>query len=156
MTKYVKLGPKAGGFSDPSTGFKILPKEIKKLGFKERNSGRIKIAVRGGHLVSCTEKEYETYKESLEEKVEPLEEKINILKDQLKDLEVENKALKKNGKEEEDNEPTLQESLDLMTNDALNTYYEKNFEVDKAQIKIFKKLNHDDKVAELLDLEKED
>ena len=127
MAKYVKLGPKAGGFSDPFSRFDINKGVIKKLVTpQEKTSGRIRAAIRGGHLVVCTEKEYKEYLQSLEPEVKQKEEK---------------------------EEPTLEEKLTEMTKDALTTFYKDNYEVSKDEIKIFEKFKHEEMVAELLELD---
>lgn len=156
MAKYVKLGPKAGGFTDPYSLFNIHKGVIKKLDTpKAQISGRIKAAIRGGHLVACTEKEYKAYKESLAVEIDPLEGEIKTLKDKLKILEIENNGLKEKGEEKKKDEPTFRQSLEEMTREALDDYYEDSFEVGEDEIKIFKKLKHEEKVTELLDLEKD-
>lgn len=128
MAKYVKLGPKAGGFSDPFSRFDINKGVIKKLNQKEQTSGRIRAAIRGGHLVTCTEKEYKEYLQSLEPEVKPKTKK----------------------------EPTLEEKFMEMTKDVLVVYYKDNYQVSEEEIKVFEKFKHEEMVAELLDLEKED
>lgn len=129
MAKYVKLGPKAGGFSDPFSRFDLDKGVIKKLVTpQEKTSGRIRAAIRGGHLVVCTEKEYKEHLQSLEPEVKP--------------------KIKK--------EPTLEEKLTEMTKDALVVYYQDNYQVIEEEVKVFGKFKHEEMVAELLDLEKED
>ena len=136
MAKYVKLGRKAKGFSDPYSRFKILLGEIKKLNTPQAKiSGKIRSAIKGGHLVVCSEKEFNDYQKSVG-LVEKESEKVEKVK--------------------EKKEPTLEDNLTVMTNEALNTFYEKTYEVTEKQSKVFKKLNHEDKILELIDLDKED
>lgn len=129
--KYVKLGPLAGGFADPFSRFKILRNQVKELATpQERASGRIKAAIRGGHLVIASERDYEEYLETLKsEKEKAADEKV-----------------------EKEKEPTLAEKLDEKTNDGLLKYYVDNYQVDKIQIAAFDKLKHDGRVAELVGL----
>ena len=129
MAKYVKLGPKAGGFSDPFSRFDLNKGVIKKLiTSQEKTSGRIRAAIRGGHLVVCTEKEYKEYLQSLEPEVKP--------------------KMKK--------EPTLEEKFMEETKDSLTQYYKDHYQVTEEEVKVFEGYKHDEMVAELLDLEKED
>ena len=125
--KYVKLGPRAGGFTDPFSRFKILRGQIKELVTpQERSSGRIKAAIRGGHLQTVSEKDYQDYLEAQKSEEE--------------------KAV------EETKEPTLEEKLDEKTNAGLLEYYKDHYEVTEEQIDVFEKLKHDDRVAELVGL----
>ena len=123
----------AGGFADPFSRFKILRNQVKELATpQERASGRIKAAIRGGHLVIVPERDYEEYLETLKSEEE--------------------KAAEEKEKEEEEKVPTLEEKLDEKTNAALLEYYVDNYQVDKIQIAAFDKLKHDDRVAELVGL----
>jgi len=129
---YVKLGPLAGGFTDPHSRFKILKGQVKQLVTQqEKTSGKIKAAIRGGHLVAVPEKEYEEYLESLKPKAEGVAEK------------------------EDNKEPTLKEKLEELTKAGLLDYYKENYEVDEDQIAAFDKLKHEDRVTELLELDKQ-
>lgn len=128
--KYVKLGPKAGGFADPYSRFKILKGEIKELvSQQERTSGKIKAAIRGGHLVSVPESEYEHW------------------------LESQGKAEK--AKEESKGEPTLKEELQENTKAQLVEYYRDHYEVSDEDVEAFEKLKHPQMVAELVGLSEE-
>lgn len=161
MAKFVKLGPKAGGFTDPHSRFKIHKGEIKKLKTtQERNSGRIKASIRGGHLVSCSQKEYDDYLKSLQSEVKPLEVKIKTLRDKLKSLEAENKKLKEVQedveKDEEDKKLTSEEVFKEMTKEQMVKYYKDSYEVAEEEVEVFGKLKHGEMVVELLELENED
>lgn len=128
---FVKLGPKAAGFADPYSRFKILRGQIKELETKEeKKSGKIERAIRGGHLVVVPEKEYKEYLESLKPESSP-----------------------KTDKEEE---PTLEEKLEEMTKKQLTAYYEENFDVKEEDVEAFGKMKHPEMVAELVALEDEE
>ena len=128
--KYVKLGPLAGGFADPYSRFKILKGQIKLLeSQEERRSGKIKAAIRGGHLVVVTESEYEDWLKS--------QEKVTKVK------------------EEDIGEPTLAEQLEEKTKAELTEYYKENYEVSDEDVEAFEKLKHPEMVAELVGLAEE-
>lgn len=129
--KYVKLGPLANVFSDPYSGFKIIRNQVLELvTSQEKTSGKIKAAIRGGHLNTATEAEFEAYQKSL-------------------------LPLEKLAKEVEVQEPTLEEQLDELTNAALLDYYKEHYEVSEEQVAAFDNLKHDERVEELLELDKE-
>lgn len=129
--KYVKLGPLPNVFADPYSRFKIIRDQVKELATpQEKSSGKIKAAIRGGHLVAVTEREYQEYVDSLE----PKKEKV---------------------KEEEEKELTLEEILTEKTKADLTAYYKDTFDVGDEEIEAFSKLKHPDMVIELLELEKE-
>lgn len=128
MAKYVKLGPKAGGFSDPFSRFDINKGVIKELVTpQEKTSGRIRAAIRGGHLVVCTSKEYKEYMASLEPVEKP--------------------------KKEEKKDPPPAEKYAGMTKEMLTQYYKDTYDVSEKDVTTFEKYKHEDMVAELLDLE---
>ena len=161
MAKFVKLGPKAGGFTDPYSRFKIALNEVKELKTsQEKFSGKIKAAIRGGHLVVCSQKEYDDYLKSLQSEVKPLEVKIKTLRDKLKSLEVENKKLKEVQedveKDEEDKELTSEEKFNEMTKEEMIKHYKDSYEVREEEVEAFGKLKHGEMVVELLELENED
>lgn len=129
--KYVKLGPLANVFSDPYSGFKIIRNQVLELVTpQEKTSGKIKAAIRGGHLNTATEAEFEAYQKSLLPPEKP-----------AKEIEVQ--------------EPTLEEQLDELTNAALLDYYKEHYEVSEEQVVAFDSLKHDERVEELLELDKE-
>ena len=129
--KYVKLGPKAGGFADPYSRFKILKGEIKELVTQqERRSGKIAAAIRGGHLVAVTESEYNQWLKGNEK----------VAKD----------------KEDGNDEPTLEDTLVEKTKAELTEYYKENYEVSEEDVDAFEKLKHGEMVAELVGLAEEE
>ena len=159
MAKFVKLGPKAGGFTDPYSRFKIALNEVKELKTsQEKFSGKIKAAIRGGHLVVCSQKEYDDYLKSLQSEVKPLEVKIKTLRDKLKSLEVENKKLKEvqEDAEKDVEKLTSKEKFEEMTKEEMVKHYKDSYEVGEEEVEVFGKLKHGEMVAELLELEKED
>ena len=128
--KYVKLGPKAGGFSDPYSRFKVLKGQIKELVTQEeRRSGKIAAAIRGGHLVVVSESEYEAWSNS------------KIKAEKVKD--------------ENPDEPTLEELLEEKTKAELTRYYEDNYQVSEEDVEAFSKMKHPGMVAELVGLAEE-
>ena len=158
MAKFVKLGAKAGGFSDPFSRFKIAGEEIKKLTSRERTSGRIKAAIRGGHLIVVPEKEYEEYLKSLEPNPDILGSKIKTLEIQIKSLKTQLKTAKgklkgQREEEEEEKELTLEEKFNEMTRETLVQYYKDTYDVGEEETKVFEKLKHEEMVVELLELD---
>ena len=130
--RFVKLGSLANIFSDPYSGFKIIRKQVLELVTpQEKTSGKIKAALRGGHLNTATEAEFEEYQEIINPSEEVKE------------------------KKEETKEPTLEETLTEKTKAQLLEYYKDTYQVDEDQIVVFEKLNHEQRVTELLELDKE-
>lgn len=128
--RFVKLGPKAKSFADPYSRFKIRKGQVKELkGPAEINSGRIKMALNGGHLQIASTKEYEEYRESLES-LGPL---------------VSNKSPK----------ISLADKLEEKTKGEMVEYYKANYEVTEDEVEAFKKLKHAEMVIELVELDKE-
>lgn len=128
--RYVKLGPLAGGFADPYSLFKIAKGQVKELVTqREKTAGKIKAAIRGGHLAVASEAEFEEYQESLN----PVEEKVK----------------------EEEKEPTREDELMELTKDSLTTLYKDTYQVSDEEVEAFSKLKHDDMVVELLALEED-
>jgi len=133
--RFVKLGPLANVFSDPYSRFKIIRNQVLELVTQqEKTSAKIKSAIRGGHLNTATEAEFEAYQET-----------INPLKE----------VKEKKEEKEEKKEPTLEEILTEKTKAQLLEYYKDTYEVDEGQITAFDKLNHAERVAELLELDAE-
>lgn len=129
--KFVKCGEKALGFACPYSRFNVSKGQVKELvTIEQRRSNKIKTALRGGHLNPATEEEFEKYQASLKGE-KPTESAPSP-------------------------EPTLAEELAEKTKAELTKYYEDNYEVSEDDVKGFKKLNHDDMVAELLELAEED
>lgn len=126
--KFVKCGEKAFSFSDPYCDFNIAKGDIKELETpKQRRSKKIKNALRGGHLESVTEADYEKWLSS-----------------------------KTGTKPDEDSDETLLELLEEKTKDELEIYYKDNFGVDEDDIKTFSKLTHPKMVKEIISLSEED
>jgi len=68
--KFVKLGPLAASFADVISEFKLHRGQVKELVTQEqRRSKKIASAIRGGHLNSATEAEFEDYMDSIGEKI---------------------------------------------------------------------------------------
>lgn len=64
--KFVKLGPVAASFADVYSEFKIHRGQVKELVTQEqRRSKKIANAIRGGHLNTATEAEFEDYMDSI-------------------------------------------------------------------------------------------
>lgn len=126
---FVKLGPKAGGFSDPYSGFKIHRGQVKELETQEqKTSGKIKAAIRGGHLEKVSEKDYKDYLKSIEKKGKkptgPVKTKEDILKEELGE----------------------------MTRAELLEYYKEHYEVDEDEEARFDALKLDERIEELVKL----
>lgn len=64
-TRYIKLGPKAEIFYDPTTRTKVLKGQVVPLQGKNRFSKKITAALAGQHLVAATKDEFESYSEEL-------------------------------------------------------------------------------------------
>lgn len=123
----VKCGKKAFSFTDPFSKFNIVRGEVKELeNSRQLKSGKIKAALRGGHLELATEDELLAFNKKLTEK--PGEEKPE------KDL-------------------TLREKLEDKTKAELVEYYEENFDVTEEDVEGFKKLKHPDMIEEILALD---
>lgn len=125
---YVKVGDKAFSFSDPYSGLSISKKQVAKLETREqKRSGKIRLALRGGHLEPATEKEYDAYLEQVGQAP---------IKGPAPEL-------------------PLRDRLDEMTKAQLTDYYKDNYQVGDEDIQAFSKLKHDDMVEELVELEEE-
>ena len=124
---FVKVGVKALSFSDPYSGLSISRNQVAKLDTHEKKrSGKIRIALRGGHLEAATEKEYNKYLEDVGKK------------------------------EPEPKKPvSLREKFEDQTKAQLTDYYKDNYKVGEEDITAFSKLKHDEMVEELLELEDE-
>jgi len=130
--KFVKLGSKAPAFADPWSRFNIYKGQVKELeNLDQKRSNKIRNAIKGGHLETATEDEFNAYQDSLTGKASPKE--VEPTKSQ-----------------------ELRTELDEMTKASLTQYYQENFEVSKADVKSFEKLTHDEMVDELLELSEED
>lgn len=124
--RYVRLGPKARGFADPYSGFKISGDKIKPLKLNEQKSGRVISALRGGHLEPVTEAEYKAYIEEQEEA---------LLNPQV-----------------EKQPPDFSE----MTKNQLVEHYSQTYDVGEDEVAEFAKLKRSDMVAELEELQEQD
>lgn len=63
--KFVKLGEKASSFACPTTGLKITrPGVIVELLPEHEKSKKVKAAIKGGHLESATEEEFDNQNSS--------------------------------------------------------------------------------------------
>ena len=123
---YIRIGDKAFSFSDPYSKLTVRKNQVVKLETPEqRRSGKIRLALRGGHLQVATEKEYDAYLDSV------------------------GAAPKK----EQPVEKTFKEKLDDMTKAQLTEYYKDNYQVGAEDIEAFSKLKHDEMVEELLELD---
>jgi len=132
MARYVRLGPKARGFADAFAEFKIAGAQVKELvTTKQKNSPKIRAAIRGGHLETASKGDYENYLASLEPKKKEVKKKV------------------------EPAEPTLEEELEMKSKELLVEYYKDNYQVTEAEIETFEELKHGEMVAELLELESE-
>lgn len=127
--KYVKLGEKAYGFADPYSRFHISGKQVKELETpNQRRSNKIRQALRGGHLQNATKEELEKYQESLKTGKVPVKEK------------------------EPTPEEALRAELEEQTKAELLKYYQEKYEVTEEDIDSFDKLNHGERVEELIEL----
>ena len=116
--RYVKLGPLANVFADPYSGFKIIRNQVLELVTQqEKTSGKIKAAIRGGHLNTATEAEFKAYQDLI------------------------NPPEKEKKKKEETKEPTLEDTLNEKTKAGLLDYYKETYEVDEDQVAIFDKMS---------------
>jgi len=127
--KYVKLGEKAHGFADPWSRFNIAGEQVLELEtLNQRRSNKIKQALRGGHLQEASEREFEEYQESLKKMTTKKVETIPTP------------------------EEVLKEELEEKTKAELLKYYQDNYEVNEDEVKSFDKLNHGERVDELVEL----
>lgn len=131
---FVKCGKKAFGFADPFSKFNVTRGEVKELTTTQQlKSGKIKNALRGGHLEFATEEEFNAFNKKVE------------------DL--------KSGKKPEDEKPEktkkelFRETLEDKTKAQLVEYYGENYQVTDEEVEAFSKLKHGEMVEELLSLD---
>lgn len=159
---YVKLGGKASGFFAPFSRFKVSEGEIKQLPATYTRDAAIMTAISGGHLVYASEVEVNAYNSNtgntediagLEEAKEEIinlnltlsdkQKKIDELKEEIseKDKAIE---LYTNGKE----------NIFKFNEEELVKYITESYELEKDELKKFKKMSFPEKKAYAYDLEK--
>lgn len=124
---YFKLGPKSSIFFDSKTGLKVTANNPASVdSLKARTSKKIAEAKANNHIIEITEDEFKKLSASVE-----------------------------SNDSDEDNLP-IEEKLSKMNKAELMEYYKENFEVDDNLIADFNKLNKDERVKFLVDLESEE
>lgn len=161
---YVKLGSKASGFYAPYSHFKVGVGEIKQLPSTYTKDGVIQSAISGGHLTYASEPEVEAYfkgkgsvsgveVEGLEEAKEEIMNLNNILSSKQKTLEERSRLLEEKEKSIELLEAG-KENIFKYDEDGLVKYITETYELEKEELKKFKKMSFEDKRAYAYDLEK--
>lgn len=160
---YVKLGEKAENFSDPISGFTIVGTQICLLTDGQEKSPKVKSAIKGGHLVLASKKEYLEYSvrakaDNLKstvvkfDELKSLKDKVGILESQVSEKEGIIQELKVQLEDKKILEEEPESKFTKMTDAQLVEYYKNNFEVGPAEIKDFKSLPITQKIAELEEL----
>lgn len=83
MANYVKLGSKAESFNDAYSGLSLAGKEVAILTPKMSGSGRVKLALQGGHLVVASEAEFKAAKDGEFPEIETIESKFGKTAEEL-------------------------------------------------------------------------
>lgn len=159
---YVKLGGKASGFFAPYSRFKVSKGEIKQLPLTYTRDAAIMTGIAGGHLVYASDVEVNAYKsqavgtkdiEGLSEAKEEinnltiaLDEKQKEIDGLLETLSEKDKAIElySNGKE----------NIFKFNEEDLVKYITESYELEKDELKKFKKMSFPEKKAYAYDLEK--
>lgn len=158
MAKYVKLGKKAASFADPYSELTLAGKDVKELTPKQQVSPKVQRALLGGHLVTATKEEFETWSK----KESGFKAEVAVKKTaEMNKLKTENEELKGRIAELEEAmgkkapEKAPEDKFSGMVEQELIKYYKDNYEVTKEEVATFKKLEKTEMVVELVKLEKE-
>lgn len=144
--KYLKLGEKAAGFSDPYSGLNVSGKMVVMATAKQTRYTKVAKALLGGHLVAATQEEYEEWVEFEASTRTDVQSKAVISNKELKE---ENTALKARLAELEGEKSPI----DKMNSKALVKFYKDTYDVTEDEIAEFEEKELDDKRAFLKELE---
>jgi len=127
MAKFIKCGKHALSFHDTFTGFSISKNQVLIANRLHTTSGKFKRALSTGHIIEATEEEYQKYLRTLNGEVDVVDPE----------------------------EISLKEALEGKSKSQLLDYYKENYELTEEEVIAFSKLNKNDMVGHLVDLEEE-